>query len=202
MNTSEDQLITSAMRAIGRTHEAPADAVQQIVTRVNRRRSIGQVVSTAAAVAIVALGLAAAAEVVQVNEAGEPVLATSTATPAPTNWQQLTGKELGEALGWTAVPTGSDNPDCDHVAAEYVDGMVFCFTVADLEAVGLPTTEIDQLVLAYQITGVERSPELFEYVRLQEETEEIMTPPWSEESWDRHDQIRDRMRVLRSQLWR
>ncbi len=202
MNTSEDQLITSAMRSIGRTQEAPPDAVQRIVTRANGRRSIGRMISTAAAVASIAFVVAAVAAVVQADDAADSVVATSTATPAPTNWQQLTGKELGEALGWTAVPTGSDNPDCDHVAAEYVDGMVFCFTVADLEAAGLPTTKIDQRVLAYQITGRERSPELIEYVRLQEELVEIMRPPYSEESADRHDEIVDRLGVLRSQIWR
>ncbi len=194
MNTLEDRYIASAMRSIGRTPEAPADGVQQIVTRAKRRNTIGRVVSTAGAVVSVTLVVAGAAAVVQVNDAEESVVSTSTASPAPTGWQQLTGKELGEALGWTAAPTGSI--DCDDLFAEYVDGMGFCIKVADLEAAGLPTTRIDQLMLAYQITGRERSPELREYVQLQEELKLGRT------DYDRIQEIMDRLRVLEPKIKR
>ncbi len=107
MNTPEDRYIASAMRSMGRTPEAPADGVRQIVTRAKRRNTIGRVVSTAGAVVVsVAFVVAGAAAVVQVNDAEESVVATSTASPAPTGWQQLTGKT-------NASPTPQDwSLDC------------------------------------------------------------------------------------------
>ncbi len=74
--------------------------------------------------------------------------------------------------------------------------MGFCIKVADLEAAGLPTTRIDQLMLAYQLTGRERSPELREYVQLQEELKLGRT------DYDRIQEIMDRLRVLELKIER
>lgn len=198
MNRLGDEYIASAMRAMGSRHGPPADALQQIVAKANRRHRIGRAVGLAVATAGVAFAVAAAAAVLPINQAADSVPASSTGTSAQTDWQRLTGKELGEALGWTAVPT--DGPYCDGTFAEYVDGRGFCYTVADLQGAGIPaTTRVDRLVFGFQIGGIERSPQLVEWVQLRQEQMRMLGSASFDA--DRYNQIHDRLDVLRREVF-
>jgi len=198
VKTLDDEVIASAMRSIGGRAAPPVDAVQRVVATAHRRRSTRRAISTAAAVASVVCIIGVFAAVAHTDDAP----GTAPATPRDVNWQELTGKEVGEALGWTAQPTGSAY--CPDVFVEFADGpepndaMGFCFTYADLEAAGVPGTWLEARVLANQIRGYERSPELFEYVQLQDEYMDLVGS--HEPDWDRIDEIRDRLRVLRLEI--
>ncbi len=196
MSIREDEEIKSAMRSIGRSGEAPAGAVAQIMATAKRRRSIGRGVGIAGAVASVAVVVAAVAAVAHVTDA-QNAQPASTAEPAPADWRELTGRELGEALGWTPQQTGEQ--PCSGWFSEFVDEpgqepWGFCYTAADLEAAGLPATELDQRVFAQQINGYERTPELTEWVQLRMELMDLHSE--SELDLDRVDEIRARLRVL------
>lgn len=198
MKTLDDAAIASAMRSIGGRAAPPVDAVQRVVATAHRRRTTRRAISTAAAVASVVCIIGVFAAVTRTEDAP----GTAPATPRDVNWQELTGKEVGEALGWTAQPTGS--PNCPDFFVEYADGsepndaMGFCFTYADLEAAGVPGTRLEARVLGYQIQGYERSPELFEYIQLQDEYTDLVGS--HDFDLDQIDEIRDRLRVLKQEI--
>ena len=182
------------MRSIGKTGEPPPDAVRRIVARANRRHAIGRAAKVAGAAVCVALIIPAVVEVADMKDAAQPGPSTSTGTPAPANWQELTGKELGDALGLTTAPDGP----CGEWLVEYDEG-AFCYSAADLEAAGVPATRLNQHLIAYQITGLERSPELVELIQLQEELSDLLNShPFDVE---RYEEVRDRLEVLYDKVY-
>ncbi len=197
MKTLDDEVIASAMRSIGGRAAPPVDAVQRVVATAHRRRSTRRAISTAAAVASVVCIIGVIAAVTHTADAP----GTAPATPGDVNWQELTGKELGLALGWTPAPTGSR---CNGHFTEYTDGpepddaMGFCYSSADLEAAGIPGTRTDALALARQIQGYERSPALLEYLQLQEQLTDMIRS--HEFELERVNEIRDRLRVLQQEI--
>jgi len=200
VKTLDDEALASAMRSIGARAELPVDAVQRVLVVANRRRSIRRATSTAAAVAAAVFIIGTVVAVTHTDD----VPGTAPATPSDVNWQELTGKELGLALGWTPAPTGSIY--CPDFFTEYADGpepddaMGFCYSLADLEAAGIPGTRMDALALARQIQGYERSPELIESVQLQQELLDILGS--HEPDVERMDEIHDRLRVLQQEIGR
>ena len=156
-NTDTDRTISTAFQELAEAGpRPPQDAQQQIDNRVRRRRRNAH--STTIAVTAVAVAAVATASIAVLGGNHSP----SKVQPANTSdWQDLEGQELADALGIVPVARDqiNDTARCQAPQASAVvvfDTTAYCYNASDYGIIN----PVEAQILTYQLRGFPRSPDI------------------------------------------
>jgi hypothetical protein len=192
-----DEDVSTLLRRIEHEATLPPDAVPRVVRGVARRSKRNVVVALTGIAALLLFAALGSVGVAGLLHGSDHNLAP--ASPDG-DWQDLTGKAVGEALGLQPFDATDDHANCRGTTfTEYTEGLGFCYDPAEL---GLDAVEAG--LLSWQIRGISRSPDLVEYVKLGIEEREIADREQNGEmsagDSQRLIEVMERMATLRSAL--